>query len=214
MSKCIPAGVAFRRLIQLSSTLLQRGCAAPEGALPRPGSCRQTFGGMGFVPAGSSIFPGRVIGQDNSGLIGRGGGLCSGWVTPLSESGRVRERQVGCRQPVGGMGFDPAGRGTFCLDSEGGYKVDLVPAGEEPPDGPQFSCTRVKRRVTQLPNRPQTKTGNNQSLDQRVGCNRWLGGPVPASRSMNAQDLTAKRAFPVNRCRQRNPCTECRLQYT
>ena len=74
MSTCIPAGAAFGRLIQLSSTLLQRGCAAPEGALPRPGSCRQTFGGMGFVPAGSSIFPGRVTAQDNSGLIGRGGG--------------------------------------------------------------------------------------------------------------------------------------------
>ena len=68
----------------------------------------------GFYPGRDTpIFPGRVIAQETSGLIGWGGELKPGWGTPLSESGRVRERQVGCRQPVGGMGFAPAGRPIF-----------------------------------------------------------------------------------------------------
>jgi len=42
-------------------------------------------------------------------------------------------------------------------------------------NGPEFSRTRVKQRARQVPQRPQTKTGNNRTLDQRVGCNEWLG---------------------------------------
>ena len=92
------------------------------GALPRPGDPHlprpgwlhgQLMDSMALPRPGRPIFPGRAVAQDNSGLIGRGGGLCSGWGTPLSESGRVRERQVGRRQTFGGMGFAPPGRPIF-----------------------------------------------------------------------------------------------------
>ncbi|MDY7042354.1 MAG: hypothetical protein SVX38_15975, partial [Chloroflexota bacterium] len=44
------------------------------------------------------------------------------------------------------------------------------------PNDPELSRTRVIRRAQQPKTRTKAMTGNNKILDQRVGCNRWLGG--------------------------------------
>jgi len=45
-----------------------------------------------------------------------------------------------------------------------------------PPNGPRISRRRVTRHPQQELKRRKTKAGNNKTLDQAVGCMRWLGG--------------------------------------